>query len=647
MKINKFFMGLGTIAALSLAACSNDEPANIGDNTGEAAFGDQYLSVSIMMPTANGSRKEGEADNDKDKYTDGTKEESQVTNIVFFFFDENNNIVDIQMENNPTFTAGSPFESENPYVTSFGGKEVRLKAGFSYKQVAVVLNTKAKDATTLIGEIKNLDQFLDRAQNYAAQVNGDGTNQVMSNSVFYNTADRDAVPSASDKYILVPITENNIYSSAQKGNPHLFVPTIQGGFGKEVVDIFVERVASKVTVASNLNMNNYYTSEEGVNTITLYDHVNLTTKTVKIRPVVKGITLNVLTQEATLIKNLTHNQLGYNETTANGFLWNDPLNKRSYWAMSPSYGKEKMTYYSFDQVEEYGLTSLSSYINPNTQEYEVGKENQTKNTKVMAVAQLYAYDVDDENYAKPITIDLVRYGSEYMESSNLLEHTANLVNMAVRSINWDMLGKVYTAAELEVLKVAVNNSFVDGFTGAKFEIVASGEETDRFDTYSAVIKTVEGFDYDLTLDTSLFDDYTHPDEDVDAAMKAILANNETLEALLAKAKDMTVSPAIESALEDVNKPNILYWKDGKTYFYTTIRHQGFYGLPGGEKYLNGVVRNHIYNVSLDGIYGLGTPVINPGKPIDPERPEMERPSYLQARINILPWRIVTNSATIH
>lgn len=646
MRINKFFMGLGAVAALSLAACSNDEPVNNG-NTGDAEFGDQYLSVSIMMPTANGGRTKDQADNDKDKYTDGTPEESEITNIVFFFFDENNNVVDIQMEQNPKFTPGSPFDSENPYVTSYGGKEVRLKSGLSYKQVAVVLNSSAKDATTLIGEIKNLDKFLERAQDYASQVNGDGTNQVMSNSVFFNTANRDAVPTADTKYILVPITDKNIYTSAQKGASNLFDPKEQGGLGKEIVDIFVERVASKVNVSSNLNMDNYYTSEEGVNTITLYNNVDLTTKTVMIRPEVKGISLNVLTNNASLIKNLTHNQLGYNEDVAKGFLWNDPLNKRSYWAMTPSYGKNGMTYYSFDQVEKVGATSLTEYINPNTQDFQVGKENQSLNTKVMAVAQLYAYDVEDKDYKNPIEIDLVRYGSEYMESSNLLENVANLVNVAVRSLNWDMLGKDYTVAEIEVLKVAVNNSFVDGFSGESFEINAAGESDDKFDTYSAVIETVENFDYDITVNTSLFDDYTHENDDVDAEMKSLLADADALEALFAKAKDKTVNPVIESALADINKPNILYWKGGKTYFYTTIRHQGFYGLAGGEKYLNGVVRNHIYNVSLDGIYGLGTPVINPGKPIDPERPEMERPSYLQARINILPWRIVTNSATIH
>lgn len=646
MRINKFFMGLGAVAALSLAACSNDEPVNNG-NTGDAEFGDQYLSVSIMMPTANGGRTEGQADNDKDKYTDGTAEESKITNIVFFFFDDNNNVVDIQMEQNPKFTPGSPFDSENPYVTSYGGKEVRLKSGLSYKQVAVVLNSSAKDATTLIGEIKNLDKFLERAQDYASQVNGDGTNQVMSNSVFFNTANRDAVPTADTKYILVPITDKNIYTSAQRGASNLFDPKEQGGLGKEIVDIFVERVASKVNVSSNLNMDNYYTSEEGVNTITLYNNVDLTTKTVMIRPEVKGISLNVLTNNASLIKNLTHNQLGYNEEVAKGFLWNDPLNKRSYWAMTPSYGKNGMTYYSFDQVEKVGATSLTEYINPNTQDFQVGKENQSLNTKVMAVAKLYAYDVEDKDYKNPIEIDLVRYGSEYMESSNLLENVANLVNVAVRSLNWDMLGKDYTVAEIEVLKVAVNNSFVDGFSGESFEINAAGESDDKFDTYSAVIETVENFDYDITVNTSLFDDYTHENDDVDAQMKSLLADADALEALFAKAKDKTVNPVIESALADINKPNILYWKGGKTYFYTTIRHQGFYGLAGGEKYLNGVVRNHIYNVSLDGIYGLGTPVINPGKPIDPERPEMERPSYLQARINILPWRIVTNSATIH
>ena len=646
MKINKILMGLGAVAALSLGACSNDEPANSGANTGDAEFGDQYLSVSIMMPTSTGSRAIGQADNDSDKYTDGTTEESQVDNIVFFFFDESNNVVDIQMEQKPTFTTGTPFESENPYVTSYGGKEVRLKSGLNYKQLAVVLNSSAQDVTKLIGEIKNLSDFLNRAQDYAGQVNGDGTNQVMSNSVFYNTADRNAVPSAETKYILVPIKDTNIYTSAQKGASNLFKPENQGGLGKEIVDIFVERVASKVNVTTNLSMDDYYTSEAGDQTITLYDNVNLTTKKVRIRPEVKGASLNVLANNASLIKNITHNQLGYNEDIAKGFLWNDPLNKRSYWAMTPSYGKEGMTYYSFDQVEKDGLEELHEYINPNTQDFQVGKENQSLNTKVMVVAQLYAYAEDDADYKTPIEIDLVRYGSEYMESSNLKALVANLVNVAIRSIDWDMYGKAYSAAEIEVLKVAVNNSFVDGFGGESFTINAAGDPEDKFDTYSAVVEKAEGFTYDINVDKEFVYNQELGQELLDQ-ISALVGDDDELAALIEKAKD-TIDSVIDGVLADVNKPNILYWKGGKTYFYTTIRHQGFYGLTGAnDKYLNGVVRNHIYNVSLDGIYGLGTPVIDPGKPIDPERPEMERPSYLQARINILPWRIVTNSATIH
>lgn len=645
MKINKFLMGLGAVAALSLGACSNDDPVAPGTNPEEAAYGDQYLTVSVMMPDSNGSRAEGQGDNDKDKYDEGTPEESQVSNIVFFFFDANNNVIDIQKDDKPSFEYNSGWENNNPYVSYLGKKEVRLKSGLNYKQVAVVLNTSATSASDLITEIKNLSDLTSRLQDYADQVHGDGTHQVMSNSVFYNTTDRTVAPSANTKYILVPITEKNIYTDAQRtaGIDKLFASG-----DKEIVDIYVERVASKVSVESNINLADYVTDNQTkAKTITLYDNVELTTKTVVIRPEIKGITLTVTADQATLIKNISSSQLGYNNPVAQNFLWNDPLNKRSYWATTPAFGKEGMTYYSWKAVEEDGLTSLTAYINPNTQDFEVGKEDRTLNTKVMAVAQLFAYDVNDTKYENPIEIDLVKYGSEYMESSNLKAQVANLLNVAARSINWDMLGKDYTAAEIEVLKVVVNNSFVDGISTSSIEIKASGKDDDTFDTYSAVVNLVEGFDYEITVDQSLFDDYNLEDKDVDAAMKALLADADALEALITKAKENNITPAIDSELESINKHNILYWKGGKTYFYTTIRHQGFYGLAGGEKYLNGVVRNHIYNVSLDGIYGLGTPVIDPGKPIDPERPVDERPSYLQARINILPWRVVTNSATIH
>lgn len=78
-------------------------------------------------------------------------------------------------------------------------------------------------------------------------------------------------------------------------------------------------------------------------------------------------------------------------------------------------------------------------------------------------------------------------------------------------------------------------------------------------------------------------------------------------------------------------------KDGYVYYFTPIKHLGSTGKPGEY----GVVRNHIYNVTISDIKGYGTPIYDPDKVIVPTKPQ-DRETYIAARINILSWRVVNN-----
>lgn len=78
-------------------------------------------------------------------------------------------------------------------------------------------------------------------------------------------------------------------------------------------------------------------------------------------------------------------------------------------------------------------------------------------------------------------------------------------------------------------------------------------------------------------------------------------------------------------------------KDGYVYYFTPIKHLGSTGKTGEY----GVVRNHIYNVTISDIKGYGTPIYDPDKDIVPTGPQ-DRETYIAARINILSWRVVNN-----
>lgn len=77
-------------------------------------------------------------------------------------------------------------------------------------------------------------------------------------------------------------------------------------------------------------------------------------------------------------------------------------------------------------------------------------------------------------------------------------------------------------------------------------------------------------------------------------------------------------------------------KDGKVYYYIPINHLGKFGSVAEC----GIVRNHWYKVTLNSITGLGTPVYDKDKTIDPTTPKDEN-TYLAARVNVLQWRVVS------
>lgn len=83
-----------------------------------------------------------------------------------------------------------------------------------------------------------------------------------------------------------------------------------------------------------------------------------------------------------------------------------------------------------------------------------------------------------------------------------------------------------------------------------------------------------------------------------------------------------------------------YWKDGKCYYYTEIKHDLRESNAIDAPVLKGVVRNHVYKISLDSLAGLGIPVSGENtSTIVPDTPDSEYYS-LNATINILQWKIV-------
>jgi len=104
--------------------------------------------------------------------------------------------------------------------------------------------------------------------------------------------------------------------------------------------------------------------------------------------------------------------------------------------------------------------------------------------------------------------------------------------------------------------------------------------------------------------------------------------------------DPAMQTTTETKLADYD--DILYWKDGKSYFFTQVEHFG----PDAGVNTFGLVRNHLYDITINSIRGLGTPVVSETDPIDPEKPS-DLDYNLAAKINILKWKVVSQSVDLN
>lgn len=81
----------------------------------------------------------------------------------------------------------------------------------------------------------------------------------------------------------------------------------------------------------------------------------------------------------------------------------------------------------------------------------------------------------------------------------------------------------------------------------------------------------------------------------------------------------------------------MIWASGHTYYYTLINHYGD---------ADGMVRNHIYDITISGFKGIGTPVYDPNQVIIPEVPITQEAYHLTAQINVLSWALVSQNVEL-
>ena len=349
------------------------------------------------------------------------------------------------------------------------------------------------------------------------------------------------------------------------------------------VKIYVERTAARIEVKEATAKDVYDTETNITDAMGTTTHVYA-----------KIIGWDVVTyaNEATLAKKINTSW----GDAINGLAWNQPALYRSYWADAAKEAAGLTKTFSWNSLKntvgavDYCLenTALPVYATQTTDAGETVEDkdiSRTNVTKVVVAAQLFS----DEAGTQEVQI-ANWYGQYYT-----LE---GLKNVVAQSLKNDLILKgtddSYTPIAADQIAVATNE----------------GDVQNSYEVYFTLAEGVTG---------------------------SWFAINE--------ANEYVAVADANAVLKDVENAKI--W-NGKSYYIVNIEHLGV-AEKDGDTYLPafyGVVRNHAYEITFNGVKGLGTPVYNPEtvypEPVTPENTE----SYVAAEINVLAWHLVKQTVTL-
>lgn len=573
-------------AAFMMSACASENDDKGGDTNAEGKA--QYMAVNIVSVGTNGSRAA--------EYDHGLPKESQINDVRFYFYNQDGSpyILDGKKTNWTT-----PQENISNGQQNTEGGNVTLET----KSVLVFKPETGNSAPYSVIAVVNAGSLGNKLTNPL----GDGTQELnnlltkIEDNQFYKvkiTAGTTTTPTTN--YDKAALAENFVMTSSvylKDGEPQCQTFVSGHVYNKEAearnnpIDIYVERVVAKVTAEVNTtgskwesgNDNNWDSKKYG-------KVVGTTTDGKKVYAVLDGWNVADENGTAMLEKNIdktwTNTGLGFTSSDP----WNSADYHRCFWENSTEAGTTENTLinYSYTTIANNAFgTDKYVYTLPNTLKSQTTNENKYKNklTKFIVAAHL-RYDSDSKGNWK--NVEICNYkGIQYIGQDAVLDVIGSESEYYIKESadKYKSIGH----EQLEFIKATT---------------------TDAKD-YKAMAKVKEGVDPS---------DVYHKDN---TTGKYVPLTN-----------FVNVNTEIQKETADVRA-------DGRTYYFIPISHLG--SDPSIAQY--GVVRNHVYKITVDDMQGFGTPVVNKDAEIIPTKPENEE-TYLAAKIKVLSWRVVKQDADL-
>ncbi len=584
------------MACAGLCACSSDDIDLGSTSTSKVFEGDvAYLKVNLSEVGASSTRA---------TYDYGTGTEATIKTANFYFYDGNGHYItegEISGQSQSTFdvddwvaqsgeTAGSA-ETVNSNVVLLEGL-----TGKNYPKYVVTLINQPDG----ISAPYNLSDWLnDKRDDYE---NSDGAYMMSTSSYF------DFTEGADNTYYYATALDDGDFATESSA----FVENNGTATGANPVNIYVERLASKVSVELNNSLDvltggKGYTLKETLGATVNEDGEQVDENETNLSVHLLNWGLNGTSKNIYLMKHLN------TEWTADCFSswssgWNDADNGRSYWAQgctyddngipTEDYGVDGLDYISFNDISN-TLTS-GSYCTP-----AYCLENTTTTT---TSPKKNTTGIISDKYSPAITSILVaaQITEEGADVQSFIRYKGILYRGADIYSAISYANNIFTTESHKVL----NGDYV------KFKSNGDGTVTAYLTEGSSGTKTF--YKYDGTA----YDDLAAAQAQLDNDIDPDSGTDET-----PYAQEMT------------------YYYHGYMYYMIPIKHLNDNDEEDSTLFIDegdyGIVRNHYYKIYISDITNLGSPVYDPDETIYPSESTVAQASYqINSVVSVLSYNEV-------
>ena len=612
------------LACSAMVACTSEDPIDNGNENTSLNGEKGYLKVKLVNTT-------GSAGRSADGFEEGSTDENAVKSIDFFFY------------NNGAYYS-TVNETELSWSTSTGNVEkiaeaVVVLSGLTSTDYPNSVLALVNADETLVGKLVN--QSLSNAAGIIEQSTTTSNGFLMINSSFLNeNAGEGETATAVNE---LSSTEATTCAATQITLEDFVLESSDEALNNaNTVNIYVERLAAKVRV--NVSSTANTTTKDGVTLFDLGEYPvkstsnNLTTTTTtRLYAKVKGWHLNATTKETNLIKDIKDLESPFDEQYA--FDWNDAANYRSYWGKSTNYGDAsaiypagfaaaigingvvnktnnadddangaELNYYNWSQLNN----AMGGYEycmeNTNTKDILSGKaatetEGAIAPTFYSAVTQVVVgAQITDANGQ---AVSLVRYNRTLYTPATFKARVLNEINLDY----YKKVGEKYQSFGAGDIK---EQNIYDG----KVTMVVSNEDETWYTRTAATGAegevSVEGFVY-----TEIAEDAATPASRLEAiAVEAEYYNNGMMHYVV--------------PLQHLRQSDNNLWTNGSI----DINEAEY-----------GIVRNHVYDLTINKIEKLGTSVYDENEDIIKQTID-EKTYLIAAQLNILSWKIVSQGVDL-